>query len=382
MIECTLALDLPSEETRRRPNLVEWVGSLFGSKPDLRSGDEQLTVGGRGLLQGLYDALRDCGVEDAIALLVDKRVLYHDKEGHTRDISLMAAAAQESGALDRPFRELHLVLSTHHGGLHIITDVKVKALNRIGIPEVVIQLSGRAEALTAERKEDPAAFADRVRRFAADPHNMDALRLTLEGFAGQLAVSVRRHLPVVDVQQGPARIQVLRPDRATLRGMDGAHAGQGGPALREAPARAARSGGDVYGVYYHDPYWDLTSFVLWSSMLHSHHHTDVVYVDRTGSEVPGDAGMDTSGVSIGEGGVSVDAATMDAAPDGGWGGSETGGGWGGSDAGDAGGWGGSDAGDAGGSDAGSSDGGSSCGSSDGGSSCGSSCGGGCGGGGD
>ncbi len=384
MIECKLSIDLPSQETNRTSSLFEWVGSLFGSKPDLRSGQEQLTVSGNSLLEGLYGALRDNGVEDAIALLVDKKVIYHDKEGHRRDLRLMAVAAQESGVMDKNFKEMHLVMSTEHVGLNVLVDVKIRSLNTLGEPEVQILLSGRPEVLTAGKDENPASYAERVRAFAADPHQLEALRLTLDSFAARLADAARRHLPVVHVDHRPAHIQLLRPDKASLTAMNGTQAGEGGASLRDVPARAGRAGGDVYGTYYYDPYWDLTNYLMWSTLLHSHHHTSVVYVDRTGSEVPAGGG-DTGGVHVGEGGVSVDSSAIESAPDSGvdWGGSETSDSWGGSDTSDAGGWGGSDtggdsgwgAGDAGGGDAGGGDAG-------GGSSCGSSCGGGCGGGGD
>ncbi len=371
MVEGNLKIDLPSVETLRPMTLWESVRHLFGTTIERKSGQEMLTVGAMGMLEGLYFALRDSGIEDAVSLLIDRRVIYHDREGHTRDLNLLLQAAEESGRLNKNFQEMHLVMACSHAGLQVILDMKVRALNPVGVPELEIHLSGRPVDLRAAAGEDAATYAERLRSFTADPANFRALCVALDELGSRLSQHIRRRLPALNVQQSPAWTQLLQPDRASLHSI-GKAPWNGSAGWRDIPTSQRGSGGDRYGVYVYDPGWDFTNFLMWNAVMSHHHHPNVVVVDRNGNAASGD-GIDSSQVQISSDGPSVDAAAMAAD---GWGGSatsESADGWGGSDVAD--GWGGSDVGDAGG-DGGGGDGGG----GDGGSSCGSSCGGGCGGG--
>ncbi|MBM3224125.1 MAG: hypothetical protein FJZ47_10015, partial [Candidatus Tectomicrobia bacterium] len=80
MLNAQMTVNLPSVETTRQMGPLEWLQALFGKTIDLRSGAEELTMSAFALLQALYEALRKAGVSDAIALLVDKKVVYADHE--------------------------------------------------------------------------------------------------------------------------------------------------------------------------------------------------------------------------------------------------------------------------------------------------------------
>lgn len=180
MVEGNLKIDLPSVETQRPMTLWESLRHLFGATIERKSGQEVLTVGAMGMLEGLYFALRDSGIEDAVSLLIDRRVIYHDREGHTRDLNLLLQAAEESGHLNKNFREMHLVMATAHAGMQVVIDMKVRSQNPVGVPELEIHLSGRPLDLRAATGEDAATYAERLRAFTADPSNFRALCVALD----------------------------------------------------------------------------------------------------------------------------------------------------------------------------------------------------------
>ena len=163
MLQSRIVVDLPSAETRRRMGPIEFVRSLFGETIDLRSGKEELTVSAFSLLHGIYDALSRAGVKDAISLLVDKKVVYLDRDEAADDFGLVVEAAESKGVLDRKFAEMHLVLSHREAGLHTLIDLRVAGQASLGQAEMQLDLSSRVEDLQVRPGETAAAYAERYR---------------------------------------------------------------------------------------------------------------------------------------------------------------------------------------------------------------------------
>lgn len=399
MFHARVLVDLPSVETDRRKTFFEWARSLFGAKIDTRSGMEELTVSAFSLFEGCFQALRSIGVTDAHSCLVDRKAVYVDQNDVADDLDLVWQALVDRRLVERPFREMHLVLAETHIGLHILYDLRVKSQVEKGWPELTIDLHARPLELRVQAGETAAAYAERVGHFAR-AIDRTALAHLLDERADLLAAALRRGLIGAEVSTELAQVRLHKPGDRQLDAMRRLPFGEdvAEPAWRGAPARAGAAP-DTFTVYYHDPYWSLTNLILLNSMSHhAHWHShDVVVVDSHGHELGrgdqveqlGDLGTSQVDWTGDELGVSEDVPEgASGGSDDGWGGSDTAdtsdggggedGGWGGSDTeageggdgGGDGGWGGSDTSDGGG------DGGSSCSSSDGGSSCGSSCGGG------
>ncbi len=121
MLTSHIQVDLPSQDLLRRKGPIEWIRSLFGAQIDLRTGKEELTIGAFSLVEGLVQAfgrvrLGGKPVTDAISFLVDKRVIYLDSEDVDHDLKEVSAQAQKAGVFNRPFREMHLVLTHKAAG--------------------------------------------------------------------------------------------------------------------------------------------------------------------------------------------------------------------------------------------------------------------------
>ena len=185
MLKARVHADLPSVETQRAKGPIEWVRSLLGAKLDLRSGKEELTVSALSLVEGLSAAFQRAGITNAISLLVDKKVIYLDTQDTENDLPLIAHAAEVSGVLDRPFKEMHLVMSHKEAGVHTLIDVRIANQVVLGGEELTIELSGRVEELRVQNGETAQQYAERVRGFAREGERMEVARLALGSATGR-----------------------------------------------------------------------------------------------------------------------------------------------------------------------------------------------------
>lgn len=300
MIKSSITIDLPGEETLRRKKPLEWIRSLFGAEIDLRSGKEEITISSYALMRGLVSAFEQAGISDVISLLVDHKVVYMDIDEIDRDLPSLDRAMHYSGVLDRPFREMHLVLSHRADGLHTIIDVRVTSQVVVGDSAMRVTLSSRLEALRIHTGETARAYEARVRAFTEDEAGIEGARQAVNALAGRLGDAFRATLGQVGVTIEPARIQLIRPEVAQLgrfRKLEFGAAARA-PRYRPVPTRH-RSGAyaDPYYYYYYDPHYDLVSYWIVSRMSndavwHSP-HVDVVdpagNVLFTGDAVPEDA---------------------------------------------------------------------------------------------
>jgi hypothetical protein len=271
MLKSRIFVDLPSAETTRRMGPIEWTRSLFGAKIDLRSGKEELTVSAFSLVEGLITGFKKAGVDDAISFLVDKKVVYLDTNDVPNDLPLIAKAAQESGVLDRKFKEMHLVLAHRGAGLHTILDVRIQSQVILGQAEMQLDLSSRLEELRVHPGENAQTYAERVKAFAAKPESFEPYRVALDQFTHRVADALRATLIGSKVQVDQAVVQVIRPNAEQIGRFRNLPFGDqvAEPAYRPVPTMQRQGAyADPFYYYYYDPYYDFMSFVLVDSMIH------------------------------------------------------------------------------------------------------------------
>jgi hypothetical protein len=366
---------------------IEWVRSLFGAKIDLRSGKEELTVGAFSLVEGLLAAFESAGVTDAISFLVDKKVVYVDTNDVPDDLPLIAKAAEQTEILDKPFREMHLVLAHRSQTLHTIFDCEIESSVVLGHAEMTVDVSSRLVALQIQPGETADKYAERVKAFAAQGESFEPGRRELDVLVAKVTDALRGKLVGARTSHDDAKVELIRPDRRQIAKFGELGFGDDvrAPQYRAVPT-TQRIGAyaDPFYYYYYDPYYDFMSYVLVDAMIHDAvWHSPNVYVVEpsgsmlfTGTDAPShanDAWVGHDAVQFSDGGVNVDSSSWSSSDDGlfssMYSGASSGSDGGGSSCASSGG-----GSDSGGSSCSSS---SSCGSScSGGSSCGSSCGGG------
>jgi len=185
MYSSRITVDLPSAETERRPNPLEWLRSLFGAQLDLRSGREELTVGTLWLVEGLVEAFASAGVRDVISFTVDKQVIYLDREDDSDDLPRVAEAAETSGVLDRKFREMQLVLAHRGDALHTTIDCRVHNGVLLGEAEMTIALTSRPRERPPQGAEARRELDALTRRIADELTGvLTGARVTRQAAAG------------------------------------------------------------------------------------------------------------------------------------------------------------------------------------------------------
>jgi hypothetical protein len=293
MLNARLTVDLPSVETLRRMGPIEWLQALFGKRIDLHSGEEDLTIGALALVQALYNAFRKIGVTNAVALLVDKKVLYADAHEVENDLDLILRAAERSRLLRQRFKEMHLALEHRERGLHTIIDIKIQGHVMRSEAEMEILLSSRLEHLRITAGETAAAYAARIRAFGQAPEAAEEYRQMLETLQERLAAALRAALPGAVIHPTPAQIRLTWPEVRQIgrfrRLRFGADARTSG--YRPVPMRQQRGVySDPYYHYYYDPYYDLTNWLLLDTLLRQRTwpspHWHIVPSDGSDAYVP------------------------------------------------------------------------------------------------
>ena len=212
MIKSTIGLDLPSEETQRKRTLSEWFGSLAGKDYDLGSGEEVLTIGAMSLVTGIVNAFQRAGVDNAISLIVDRKVVYIDHQDNKQDADLLIEAAARTAVLSNPFEEMHVVLDHHEQGLHTLADVRIRGRVLTGEEEMHVVLSSRVEELRVQRGESAHAYGGRVAAFAQRPNALEEHRGRLQALSERLTRALLQALPGAAARPGPARVELIRPE--------------------------------------------------------------------------------------------------------------------------------------------------------------------------
>ena len=275
MLKSLIHVNLPSAETERRKGPLEWMRSQFGAEIDLKSGQEELTVSGVTLTQSVIAGFEKAGVTNAIAFLVDKNVVYKDVNDEADDLHLIPEAASASGVLDKPFNEMHMVLTHSELGIHFIFDVRVSSQVVLGGDEMTVAVSGRPEALRIQQGESAAAYADRVRGIGAQEQIVDQWRKPFEAKVGEVGKALEQMVTGSQVTVNDGRVEIIRPTRKQVGRFRELQFGDGvtEPTYRAVPTHQ-RSGAYAdpfyYYYYYYDPYYGFAHFLLLDSLSQAH----------------------------------------------------------------------------------------------------------------
>jgi hypothetical protein len=298
MLKSRIDVDLPSAETQRGKNPVEWVRSLFGAKLDLRSGREELTVSAFSLVEGLVAGFSRAGVTDVISFIVDKKVVYMDSAEVTDDLGLVLEAAEQKGVLAKKFGQMHLVLSHKEAGLHTLLDVRIMSEVLLGGQEMQVELSSRIEDLRVRAGETAEDYSKRVRGFVENADEVEQYRLRLEALTEKVASGMRASLVGATVTAAPAVVEIIRPRTEQIGRFRNLRFGDEvvEPHYRGVPTHhRVGAYADPFFYYYYDPYYDFMSWVMLDSLMHHQtwHSPYVHFVDTDGYELGTSATLST-----------------------------------------------------------------------------------------
>ncbi len=331
----TIAVHVQAADILRAPKFFERFKKAFGKKPDLRTGKVRAAIEATALVEASRDALRRLGATNAVSLVIDDTVLFHDTDGQPDDLGdLFLAFHDNSSVFGQGFDELRLAVEHREAGLHIVLEVQARSVHAVGAPAIRIIASGRVEALTPKPGEDADAYRKRAEPIAGDAKALEMFRVQFESFVERVREAVAAAMPTARAETDLAEARIVRPD-----GKQQEQAQQPNAAYY-----------DPYIAYYPSPLGFAAEMLMWSAMFSmmmpphfavvDHHNHVQGFADEPGIQAGPTASAEPAADAGGnwyDGDGSSDAAA-DAGGDGGS--------WWGGDAGDGGGgdWGGGDGG--------------------------------------
>jgi hypothetical protein len=341
----TIAVHVEAADILRAPKFFDKVRRAFGGKPDLRTGKMRAAIESTALVEVARDALRKVGATNAISLVIDQTVLFHDRDNKPDDLGdLFLAFHDNSSVFGQGFDELRLAVEHREAGMHVVIEIQGRSVHARGTPAVRVIVSGRIEALTPKPGEDAEAYRKRAEPIATDPKALELYRAQFEAFVERVRDALAAAMPTaakVEIEVAEAR--VVRPD---------------GKEAEQAQAPDSRAY-DPYLAYYPSPLGMVAEVFMWSALFSmmmpphfvvvDHHNHVQGFADEPGIQSGPTASAEPASASDGnwyEGDAGSGGLAEAPASDGGswWGGGDSGG-----DGGDSW-WGGDSGGDFGGGD--------------------------------
>ena len=350
----TIAVHVQAADILRAPKFFEKVKRAFGGKPDLRTGKMRSAIEATALVEATRDALSRMGANNAVSLVIDDTVLFHDREGKPDDLGdLFLAFHDNSSVFGTGFDELRLAVEHHEAGLHLVLEVQARTVHAHNAPAIRIIISGRIEALTPKPSEDAEAYRKRAEPIATDAKALEMYRVQFDAFVARVATAIASAMPTARAEVEVAEARIVRPD---------------GKEAEQAQRPDSRSY-DPYVAYYPSPLGMMAEMFMWSAMFSmmmpphftvvDHHNHVQGFADEPGiqegptasaaatgddssnwydgNEAASDAGG-ADGSNWYGGDASSDGASSDDGGGGSWWGGDSGGDFGGGDFGGGGDW--------------------------------------------
>jgi hypothetical protein len=249
----TIAVRVQATDILRSPRFLDKLRSAFGGKPDLRTGELRSAIEAAALVEAVRDALRKIGATNAISLVIDDTVLFHDREGKPDDLGdLFLAFAENESVFGQGFEELRLAAEYREAGLHLVIEVQARPVHAPTAPAIRILVSGRIEALIPRPGEDAETFQKRAEPVASDSRALEVYRLQFEAFVQRLRDAVAAAMPTANVEVETAEARIVRPDP------------------EQRPPQAQQPGDpqyDPYVAYYPSPLGLLPEMLMWSTLF-------------------------------------------------------------------------------------------------------------------
>jgi hypothetical protein len=267
----TIAVHVQAADILRAPRFLDKLRSAFGGKPDLRTGRMRAMIEATAIVEATRDALRRVGATNAISLVIDDTVLFHDRDGTPDDLGdLFLAFHDNASVFGEGFTELRLAVEHREAGLHIVVEVQARTEHAPGAPAVRILISGRVEALTPRPGEDADAYRARAEPIATDPKALEMFRVQFDGFVARVRDAIAAAMPTARAEIELAEARVVRPDEKAA----------------EQPQEPSARTYDPYVAYYPSPMGAVADAFLWSAMFSMMMPPHFVVVDH-GNHVQG-----------------------------------------------------------------------------------------------
>jgi hypothetical protein len=248
-----IAIHVHAVDILRTPRFWDKLKGAFGGKPDLRTGRQRASIEATAIVEASRDALRKLGATNAISLVIDNTVLFHDRDGNPDDLGdLFLAFHDNSSVFGEGFDELRLAVEHREAGLHVVMELQARSVHPPSVPALRLVISGRIDALTPRAGEDAEAYRKRVEPLANDVKALELYRTQFTAFVERVRDALAAVMPTARVEIEVAEPRIVRPD----------------PAAKDAqPAPPDSRNYDPYQYYYPSPMFIMADMMMWSMMF-------------------------------------------------------------------------------------------------------------------
>lgn len=251
-----IEIKVHGERVLRDPGFWDKLKTTFGGKADLRTDRVRAELEAATLVEGTRRALVQLGVTNAIALVIDRQVLFEDRRGRPDDLlELMAAFHEAEPVFGSEFELLRLVVEHEDAGLHTVMEVMARSVHPVDETAARVVVGGRVRDFEPREGEDAEAYRARVEPLMQTPAVFEAHRHQFEAFVQRLADAMRGTLAdaEIDVREAEARVEKPAP---------------AGGEQRERPQVSPTDRRyDPYDTYYPGMMSSVLGVMMWSSML-------------------------------------------------------------------------------------------------------------------
>jgi hypothetical protein len=247
----TIGIKVDGEPVLRTPGFWDKAKAIFGGTPDLRTGRIRAALEAATLVEASRQALARLGVTNAISLVIDKHVIFEDRDGRPDDLGdLMFAFRDNAVVFGANFELLRLVVEHEEAGLHTVIEVMARSEHPANETAARVVMGGRVSEFEPRAGESAEAYRQRIEPLMRTPAVFEAHRVQFESFVGRVADTLRGVLPDAEVEINEANANVEKPTEAPR------------PAISPTDRRY-----DPYDVYYPSPFPGLFTAMMWGSIL-------------------------------------------------------------------------------------------------------------------
>jgi hypothetical protein len=284
-----IALHVHGEEIMRNPRFVDKLKRAFGGNPDLHSGRMRAALEATAIVEGVRDAMRRLGVTNAVALVIDETVLFHDTHAQPDDLGdLFLAFHDNAPVFGTGFDELRLAVEHREGDLHVVAEVQARSEHPREEAAVRMVVSARITALTPRPGEDADAFRARATPVASDKAALAFYEAQFATFVGRMRDALAATMPTARVEIEVAEPRIVRPQAQAPKPQS--------PDMRNY---------DPYEAYFPNPLGIAANAFMWSALFSMALPPHITVVDGANhvegyADVPGiEAGATEPGADSG-----------------------------------------------------------------------------------
>jgi hypothetical protein len=243
------------EEILRKPSTWEKVKKTFGATPNLKTDKLKASFEAQAVVHAAREAMQKLGANNAISLVVDDQVLFHDRDGNDDDLGdLFLAFHDNASVFGKEFDMLRLAVEHTEAGLHYVIEMVARSVHPVGEAALRVVVSARIVDFEPKKGEDAEAYRKRVEPLTKDAARIEMHRRQFEQFVAKVRDSIAKVMPEARVVERAAEAIVVAPTKKPLKKQP------------EAPS-PYDDRYDPYYAYYPSPMENVLHTMMWVSLF-------------------------------------------------------------------------------------------------------------------